>query len=256
MKPDVLNKINGLNFGKAVKIRHVKKKSGKIILYLENYIHATKKREKLFLGKCLTLENHASDSIVLKRVMSIRDELELVVQGGGSLIKQKYVLFIDFASSIIDNKKKATRSIYSAAVARFDSMFPKIRIDEISSSHANMFLSSLFKLNNRTKNHYIRAMRHLIKHAISQDIYTATNPFEQIKSLRQTSTKQFLSHEELIMLQNTECTNSEFKKAFLFSCYTGIRWGDINKIEGSNIQDGYLTQLYHSEQSYTCPTVT
>ena len=35
--------------------------------------------------------------------------------------------------------------------------------------------------------------------------------------------------------------NQEIKAAFVFSCYTGLRWVDIKKLEWKDIKDGILT---------------
>ena len=42
--------------------------------------------------------------------------------------------------------------------------------------------------------------------------------------------KEHLSRQELIALANTQCSSPVLKKAFLFSCLTGLRKSDIKQL--------------------------
>jgi integrase len=53
--------------------------------------------------------------------------------------------------------------------------------------------------------------------------------------------KENLEVDEYLMLLNTPCLNEEVKAAFIFSCYTGLRWVDVKKLEWKDIRDGILT---------------
>ena len=43
------------------------------------------------------------------------------------------------------------------------------------------------------------------------------------------------------MLLNTPFFNEEVKAAFIFCCYTGLRWVDVKKLEWKDIQEEFLT---------------
>ena len=49
--------------------------------------------------------------------------------------------------------------------------------------------------------------------------------------------REFLTQEEVQSLFKTECKYDVLKRAFLFSCLTGLRWSDINKLEWSQLQN-------------------
>ena len=51
------------------------------------------------------------------------------------------------------------------------------------------------------------------------------------------SQREYLLHEELQSLASTECKYPILKKAFIFSCLTGLRWSDIQKLTWSEIRD-------------------
>ena len=52
--------------------------------------------------------------------------------------------------------------------------------------------------------------------------------------------REFLSFEEVQKLASTECSLPNLKRAFLFSCYTGLRFSDIRNLKWDNIKDGHI----------------
>lgn len=73
------------------------------------------------------------------------------------------------------------------------------------------------------------------------------NPAKRIKGIKPEETeREYLTQEELQALINTECRYDVLKRAFLFSCFTGLRWSDINKLMWKEIQkteSGYIIQF-------------
>ena len=53
-------------------------------------------------------------------------------------------------------------------------------------------------------------------------------------------TKAILSLKEIQKLAITPCPNNEVKRAFLFSCYCGLRWCDVHQLQYKDI-DYYST---------------
>lgn len=53
-------------------------------------------------------------------------------------------------------------------------------------------------------------------------------------------TKQVLTEEEIKTLFNTECGNEELKRAFLFSCYSGLGYAEIKILNWSHIVNDRL----------------
>ena len=48
--------------------------------------------------------------------------------------------------------------------------------------------------------------------------------------------REYLTIDELKSLAKTECKYTVMKNAFLFSCLTGVRWADIQKLKWSEVQ--------------------
>ncbi|WP_121965608.1 site-specific integrase [Myroides sp. N17-2] len=86
--------------------------------------------------------------------------------------------------------------------------------------------------------------------------YLAINYASKAKSFEQAeSQREYLTHEELQSLVNTECKYEVLKRAFIFSCLSSLRWSDINKMVWAEVreeyQDNELVFKIHFEQQKT-----
>ncbi len=93
---------------------------------------------------------------------------------------------------------------------------------------------------------YFNKFRAALNQAYDERIIN-DNPAKRVKGIKQAETKrEYLTIEELKELDKTECRYDVLKRAFLFSCFTGLRWSDIQKITWSNIkkfEDGYRIEF-------------
>ncbi|WP_445710838.1 site-specific integrase [Flavobacterium sp.] len=67
---------------------------------------------------------------------------------------------------------------------------------------------------------------------LSINFASKTKSFEQAESQR-----EYLTHQELQALANTESKYKVLKNAFIFSCLIGLRWSDINSLTWSEVRD-------------------
>ena len=89
-----------------------------------------------------------------------------------------------------------------------------------------------------------------------------SNPFKALESKEKpkitASRREFLTVEELKVLINTPCRCDIVKKAFLFSCFTGLRYSDMKSLLWSEVHtaaDGKTLYIEH-RQVKTKKTVT
>jgi integrase len=92
-----------------------------------------------------------------------------------------------------------------------------------------------------TPGNYYARFKWVVNAAMS-DGYFLKNPTEKVfaKSNPSKTLKENLEVEEYIWLINTPCINEEVKAAFIFSCYTGLRFVDVRQIEWKDIKDEIL----------------
>lgn len=67
---------------------------------------------------------------------------------------------------------------------------------------------------------------------INEDLTKRLKSFEQGESQR-----EYLIHSELQALAKAECKYQVLKNAFIFSCLSGLRWSDIDKLKWSKVRD-------------------
>ena len=81
---------------------------------------------------------------------------------------------------------------------------------------------------------------------LSINIATKVKSFEQAESQR-----EYLTFQEVQKLAKTPCKYETLKSAFLFSCLTGLRWSDINKMQWAKVRDEGDTSRINFRQEKT-----
>ena len=88
-----------------------------------------------------------------------------------------------------------------------------------------------------TASTYFNKVRAVINEAYTKEIITK-NPLKQVKGITVIpSERVYLGLDEVRVLVKTDCRYDILKNAFLFSCLTGLRWSDINKLDWSEISE-------------------
>ena len=91
------------------------------------------------------------------------------------------------------------------------------------------------KLKNNSKRLYFNAFKTIILQAYRSGILKK-NPLLNIKSYSlQDTEKIYLTVEEIQKLNDTECKKPLLKRAFLFSCFTGLRFSDIYNLKWNQL---------------------
>jgi integrase len=88
-----------------------------------------------------------------------------------------------------------------------------------------------------TKHTYYNKFKACLNAAFEEG-YLNENIVNKVKSIPMGEThREYLSLDELQALSKTNCRIPVLKSAFIFSCLSGIRWSDINKMTWSEIRD-------------------
>ncbi len=142
------------------------------------------------------------------------------------------------------NKRKGNRHLSNSLkhfkqFIKSDSIAP-IDITENLCKRFRQYL--LDKFTGETPGGYYARFKWVVNAATS-DGYFAKNPTENVfaKSNPTIRLKENLEVDEYLLLLHTPCINEEVKAAFTFSCYTGLRWTDVKKLEWNDIRENVLT---------------
>lgn len=92
-------------------------------------------------------------------------------------------------------------------------------------------------LSQNSKYSYFNKFKAALRNAFDNG-YLTINYASKIKSFEQAeSQREYLTFDELQSLAKAECKYPVLKKAFLFSCLSGLRWSDINTLVWSEVRD-------------------
>lgn len=83
--------------------------------------------------------------------------------------------------------------------------------------------------------HFFAKLKYCLDQAAKERLMPY-NPFTDVKGIsKEEVIKEFLTLEELKRGVNTPCDSDLYKRAFLFGCFTGMRWSDIKQLKWENI---------------------
>jgi integrase len=142
-------------------------------------------------------------------------------------------------------KKKSTRQVYNATVDHLEGYAKKNNID-ITWETFNMgfyhsFKDYLYSLghNDNTVGKYLKKAKQLISEGFENDEHANINFKKKAfrASIEAETDEIYLSEEEIIKIYNLDIAELEdVKKRFVFSCWVGLRFGDISKLSPHQFQ--------------------
>lgn len=244
MKVDLLTLIKSLNNAKLVKIRVKPDTGGKRYLFLDYYKNGN--RQYIYPGLFITMDpaKRKHDELVIRQISLQRDQYESrLLESGNLSIDKGSASFVDYAMALIADKRGYTYKGYITAINSFSAVYPGVRISAIDKDKASKYKSRIASLSACSVNHYVGAMRYICAAAVKDGILQH-NPFDDMRVKMRNKRRDYLTIDEILLLISTPCTNANLKNAFLFSCFTGLRLGDIMSMKWDQIVDGclYFTQ--------------
>lgn len=91
-------------------------------------------------------------------------------------------------------------------------------------------------LGNNTKNNYFSKFKAVLNQSVKDGIISIS-PANGIANFSHLESKrEYLSIDEVKALAKTNCRYNVLKNAFLFSCLTGLRFSDVQKLQWQNLQ--------------------
>ncbi|MCD8286782.1 MAG: site-specific integrase [Clostridia bacterium] len=85
--------------------------------------------------------------------------------------------------------------------------------------------------------HYLSILRTCVNQALKECVITE-DPFRGVTAIKREETERaYLTVDEVRRLTVTPCEHDRIKRAFLFSCLTGLRWSDIVKMTWGEVEE-------------------
>ncbi|CAN5876527.1 site-specific integrase [soil metagenome] len=246
----------------GVALREKKLGKGRVSFYLDIYHNKTRWYEflEIKINKSHPTEQDKEKKRLATEIRSKR-ESELIVQDNGLLDRNKRKAdFVKWFAEYIKTKTNQSRN--NSTLVHLQTYMGKrpLLFTSITPVWIKGFTNYLLsKVSNNSARCYLMDMFTGLEDAIMQEII-AVNPFRKIpqheRIRKQDIFRQSFTLEELETLINTPCKiHPQIKQGYIFSCFTGLRWSDVNCLRWSEIIkkqiDGQEQYFIYFEQEKT-----
>ena len=240
-------------------------KSGSISLFLEIYKGTTTTPEgkvknlrdyeylNLYLiDKPKTPIDKQSNKDNLQLAESIKAKRELEIKNGlygfTNEFKQS-TNFIDYFTDQMEKRKQSEGNYgnwYSTLKHLIKFAGNKVSFREIDESFCERFKDYLTNtakkssgqpLSSSSVSSYFNKFRACLKEAVKKKIILSNPAFDVSNPKVIENIRQYLTLDELKAIVKEDCRYDVLKRAFIFSCLTGLRWSDINNLKWSELQN-------------------
>lgn len=247
-----------------VKLREKELANGNKSLYLDIYRDGKRVREflKLYLIKATTPIQKEQNKQTLLMAQSIKAKRQIEIQNGEYGFTSQFKIntpFLDYYRKMCEDRygnvesrgnwgnwhsclqhlqrycddKTTFKDITPEWIEGFKHFLDKVEKDAYK--RRNQILAEAKPLSQNSKVSYFNKLRACINQAFDDRIIPI-NPLRGIEGFKQEETERvYLTMDEITKLEETECRYPILKRAFLFSCLTGLRKSDIERLKWSDV---------------------
>jgi integrase len=191
-------------------------------------------------------KNHNKEALKLLEIKKSQLLLEQQSAGSGFIPAHKIKAnFIDYYKDYVDTNKRYGNRHLENSLMHFKKFLKRefiapIDITEQLCKRFRQYLLDNF--NGDTPANYYARFKRVLK-AATKEGYYRSNPAEDIKCKSNPSIHitENLEENEYNKLLRTPCFNEDLREAFILSCYSGLRWIDVKKMEWSDINGEHLS---------------
>lgn len=222
-----------------VHLRKIKISSGRTLV-LDYYLNRERIREYLHI---IISHRDAKGKEKMMLAEKIRAQREIELAGDYHGIIPAHLKRVDFFAFFEDFITQSTRKdirLFKACKKKLMGFASKsvLPMNEINESFCQRFSVYLRKgLYGETPFNYFQVFRRVLSEAVKKKVL-ARNPSIGVVNKNASAkvlTKEVLTSDEILLLSQTYCGSDEVRNAFLFSCFTGLRGGDVRMLKFKNI---------------------
>jgi len=249
----------------AIRLRRRTISNGNESLYLDIYVNGRRQYEylKLYLVPEKNAQDKQKNRETLQLAEAVKSKRIVELQNGRfgfENMQRLDIRIIDYIQKIVEQKKVTGSPSYGNYLSMFEhfKIFCKQRkptfadVDvEFVQSYVD-YLHTARRMNThkgqkRSDNSEMRELSQNAKHLYwtkfktimnkaVKDKIILKNPCSEVEGIREEESERvFLTIDEVRRMADTPCKNPVAKRAFLFSCLTGLRKSDISKLTWGEI---------------------
>ena len=270
-----------------VTVRFKELANGNKSIYLDIYINGKRQYEflKLYLlpevgrNKVATRQKNSetmeiANIIKAKRVIEIKEGIAGIKSCKSKMTLDAWIdVYKKYKLKNTQSPKNIEMHIYATKLQLEKYKGTEIKLCDIDKKYCAGFIDHLNSakrkytgtpLSNNTKKLYYAYFNDMLNRAVKEGLILK-NPFLEIdskdKPKYRDSERSYLELDEVKSLAQTECVNDDTKRAFMFSCFCGLRISDIRTLKWENIKttlddDGRETLHLSLMQQKTSRTVS
>ena len=259
-----------------VRIREKRLNDGNVSLYLDMYYMGARKKEglKLYLVPEVNAAAKLQNRNTLKLAEQIKAERILDIQQHGLVNWENVKKGRMTLSALVEKYTKDENGLTPASMrskrnaqARVEQYLlyigkPNLALKEVDKDFCKGFIAFLKTctfnngkktLGSTTCRIFMNRLAAALNMAVREGLID-NNPFKLLdakeKPQKKSAMREFLTIEELRTLIATPCRYEIVKKAFLFSCFTGLRYSDMMALKWNEIHkaaDGKTLYIEHEQ---------
>lgn len=252
--------------------------SGKVTLYLDIVSGGRRKSESLglFLVPELSRLDRQKNKETLKLAEAVRAKRFVEAQSdsyGINLSNDGDVLFHDYFETVIAsmNQSGQCRKDWISCLKRVEAYDPNVKslaLSDITKDWVRGFRTYLERgartrdVGKRQRKQspplavnsqaiYFKRLKACLNRAV-KDGFLKVSPAVGIEGIKkEETTRMYLTTDEVRLLARTPCKSDGVKRAFLFSCLTGLRRSDIERLTWGEVkeQDGFTRIIFKQKKT-------
>jgi integrase len=243
-----------------VRIRYKTLSNGNQSIYFDIYRNGTRSYEflKLYIVPERTAIDKEQNRQMLEKAVKIKaqriDEITNSENGFTNMGLKQKANFIDYLQKLADIElakgKKDMHQMYECLIKHLTAYKgDSFTVKHVTKDFCIGFIEYLRtakkstyneQLSQTTQYTYIKVLSIAMNKAVTDDIIS-NNPLNQLKRherpKRPDTSREYLTIDEVNRLVKTECVKTIVKQAFLFSCFTGLRFSDIKALRWGDVQN-------------------
>ena len=240
-KNAVLKRLKESNYKRAIKLRTKALAGGAYSIYLD--IWHDRRREYRFLKLYITGDKLRDDEAV-RLALAIRDKEEKLLHTEDTSYSlsswKKRSDFLEYFGAMAKQRDSNWKFAHNC-FAKF--VKGKIPFTMLTASLLDKYRNWLINdsgLKRNTAWLYFSKLSAALNQAVRDDILSK-NPATGISITTEDTERPYLTLPEIEALEEAACPDDEVKRAFLFSCYTGLRISDILNLKWQNVNESHIT---------------
>lgn len=253
----------------TVRLRERKMPSGNTSLYLDIWMNGKRSYEylKLYIVKPKNVLDRKNNKDTKQLAENIRAKRQLEIQNntyGFTSNFKKGVDYIEFFNTLLEERKESLGNYgnWDSTLKHIIKCFgDRITFKDIDTNFVESFkyyleheakTKSEKPLSSNTRNSYFNKFRASLNTAFERHIIN-DNPAKRVKGIKaENPHREYLSLDELKTLVKTDHRHPQMKNAFIFSCLTGLRWSDIQKLTWNEVRkqdDGGYRVIFRQKKT-------